>query len=62
MNKFHELQDLIKSYEQDFNKFYFKCNRTAGVRLRKKMQELRAFAKNIRNEIQELNKRRSEED
>ena len=62
MNKYKELKELIEGYEHDFNKFYFKGNKTAGVRLRKHMQELRAFANDIRNEVQEINMQRAEED
>jgi hypothetical protein len=55
MSKFKELQSLIAKYEKDFDKFYLKNNRSAGIRVRQNMQELRKFAKSIRNEVQLLN-------
>lgn len=58
MSRFKELQSLIAVYEKDFDKFYLKENRSAGIRLRQKMQELRKFAKAIRVEVQALNDER----
>jgi hypothetical protein len=55
MNRYEELQALIRTFEKDFTKFYDKGNKEAGVRLRKNMQTLRAFAKAIRDEVQETN-------
>ena len=54
MNRYDELQNLVRSFEKDFTKFYGKGNKEAGVRLRKQMQELRAFAKSVRDEVQNL--------
>jgi hypothetical protein len=45
---------MVKNFEKDFQKFYKNGNKTAGVRIRKDMQELRRFAKSIRDEIQLL--------
>ncbi|MCS6808213.1 MAG: histone H1 [Bacteroidota bacterium] len=53
MNRYAELQALIRTFEQDFIKFYDKGNKEAGIRLRKHMQKLRAFAKHVRQEVQE---------
>jgi hypothetical protein len=55
MNRYEELQALIRTFEKDFTKFYDKGNKEAGIRLRKNMQTLRAFAKAIRDEVQETN-------
>ncbi len=52
MNRYQELLDLVKSFEKDFEKFFEKNNKTAGVRVRKHMQELRKFAQDIRAEVQ----------
>ena len=60
MDKYKKLLEMVQGYERDFLKFYVKGNKTAGIRLRKHMQELRAFAKNIRNEVQKINSERSE--
>jgi hypothetical protein len=52
MNRFKELLTLVQTFEPDFTKFYNKGNQEAGIRLRKKMQDLRAFAKAVRDEVQ----------
>jgi hypothetical protein len=52
MKRYEELQSLVTSCESDFRKFYAKGNKEAGIRLRKKMQELRRFAVLVRNEVQ----------
>jgi hypothetical protein len=51
--RYEKLQDLVRSCEHDFIKFYDKGSKEAGIRLRKKMQELRAFAVEVRTEVQE---------
>lgn len=61
MNRYEELQALISTFEKDFTKFYDKGNKEAGIRLRKQMQTLRAFAKTIRDEVQEKNSGNSEQ-
>jgi len=60
MSRFDELTKLVESFKPDFDKFYDKGNKTAGVRLRKDMQTLRALAMDIRNEVQSM--KRSEGD
>ena len=54
MERYHQLKQLVESFEKDFEKFYVKGNKAAGVRVRKHMQELRQLAQDIRAEIQEL--------
>lgn len=56
MNRYQELLDLVKSFEKDFHKFYDRGNKAAGVRLRKQMQDLRTFARSVRDEVQILNR------
>lgn len=53
MNRYEELQALIKTFEADFTKFYDRGNKEAGIRLRKHMQTLRKFSKNVREDVQE---------
>ncbi len=53
-DRFEELQAMVESFESDFRKFYGKKNKTAGIRLRKNMQMLRCFAKEVRAEVQQL--------
>lgn len=54
MGRFTELQDLLKSFEKDFIKFYEKGNKSAGTRVRKHMNELKRKAQEIRKEIQDI--------
>jgi len=60
MDRFNEMVDLVQTFEKDFNKYYTKGNRTAGIRLRKHMQSLRQFAKVIRDEVQATNSERND--
>jgi hypothetical protein len=61
MDRFQELVDLIQTYKVDFDKFYQKKNKSAGVRLRKHMADLKRKAQEIRNEIQDIKAKMSEE-
>jgi hypothetical protein len=54
MSRFTELQELVNSFEKDFEKFYDKKNKSAGTRLRKAMNELKRKAQDIRKEVQEI--------
>jgi hypothetical protein len=54
MNRFKELQDLLISFEKDFEKFYDKSNKSAGTRIRKAMNEIKRKAQEIRKEVQEM--------
>ncbi len=54
MDRYRQLLQLVRSFEEDFRKFYEKQNISAGIRLRKHMQELRRFAKDVRDEVQQL--------
>jgi hypothetical protein len=54
MNRFQELVDLVQSFQKDFEKFYVKGNKSAGVRVRKHMATLKRKAQDVRNEIQEI--------
>ncbi len=54
MNRFKELQDLLVSFEKDFEKFYDKSNKSAGTRIRKAMNEIKRKAQEIRKEVQEM--------
>ena len=56
MERFNQLKSLIDSFEKDFEKFYDKENKAAGVRVRKHMQTLRSFAQQIREEVQTMKK------
>lgn len=60
MNRFQELVDLVQSFQKDFEKFYVKGNKSAGVRVRKQMAELKRKAQEIRNEVQEVKSKMTE--
>ncbi len=54
MDRFNELKALVESFEADFEKFYVKGNKSAGVRVRKAMNELKKKAQEIRLEVQSI--------
>ncbi len=56
MDRFNQLKSLVESFEKDFEKFYVKDNKAAGVRVRKHMQTLRNMAQEIRVEVQDRKK------
>lgn len=55
MEKYKELLTLVQSLEKDMDKFYRRGNKTAGIRLRHEMQNIRKLAKSIRQEILIIN-------
>lgn len=52
VEKIQELKALIESLDDDAYKFYYRLNFSAGTRLRKGMQQVKALAKEVRDEIQ----------
>ncbi len=54
MNRYEELEALLASLKEDFQKFYEGDNNAAGTRVRKGMLELRNKAQDIRKEVQEI--------
>jgi hypothetical protein len=50
-NRFAELQQLVAGMASDFEKFYRDGNKAAGTRVRNAMQELKAFAQTVREEV-----------
>ena len=56
MEKYEQLIALVESTKEDFDKFYNRGNKTAGIRLRKSMQEIRNLAKEVRIDVQETKK------
>ncbi|HVN48027.1 MAG TPA: histone H1 [Bacteroidota bacterium] len=54
MDRYQELLDLVATFKVDFDKFYLKQNKSAGVRLRKHMANLKKKAQEIRNEVQTI--------
>lgn len=53
MKKFQDLVDLMFSAQEDAEKFE-KGNSAAGTRLRKKMQEVKTIAQEIRTEVSDV--------
>jgi hypothetical protein len=53
MNQYRILLDLLTSAKDDFEKFYEKGIGVAGMRIRKKMQELKVLAIDIRKDVQD---------
>lgn len=56
METFLELKNLILSLENDANKFFEKENKSAGTRLRKGMQEVKALAQTLRVSVSDAKK------
>jgi hypothetical protein len=50
-SRFAELQQLVAAMQSDFEKFYKDGNKAAGTRVRNAMQELKAFAQSVREEV-----------
>lgn len=51
MNRYNELQQLLQSLQEDFEKLYEQRNKAAGTRVRVGLQKLRALSQEIRQEI-----------
>lgn len=54
MDKINQLEVLLAEVKTEANSFYNKNNRSAGTRLRGKMQLVTALCKEIRVEVQSL--------
>ena len=54
MDEYAKLQELVKSLEGDFVKFYTKGNHSAGTRVRKGMQDVKALCQSIRVNINDI--------
>ncbi len=59
MEKYEELRKLILEGEEDFQKFYAKGNQAAGTRVRKRMQDLKNLAQEIRVDVIEVKNSRA---
>lgn len=53
-SNFTRMKELIALAETDMQKFCTRGNKSAGVRLRKSLQEVKDIACEIRKEVQEL--------
>ena len=61
MSRYTELQEMLASFEKDFEKFYDKGNKSAGTRVRKAMNDLKRLAQDIRKEVQDMKTDKTEE-
>ena len=52
--RYQQLRNLVEGAGLDFDKFYSRGNKAAGVRIRKSMQQLKNLAQEIRNDIQKI--------
>lgn len=52
MDKFNEIKEIVLSIEQDVEKFYLKGNKSAAVRIRKAMQDIKNLAQEVRVNVQ----------
>ncbi|HET56712.1 MAG TPA: histone H1 [Ignavibacteria bacterium] len=57
---YQKLFDHLKTMEQDVEKFYVKGQAAAGTRVRKGLSELKKLAQDMRNEVQDVKKKRKE--
>jgi len=60
-NRYAELQQMVAAMAADFEKFYRDGNKAAGTRVRNAMQELKAFAQSVREEVLSLRNQGKEE-
>ncbi len=60
MESYNNLFELVSELHKDVEKFHVKGNDSAGVRIRKAMQDLKALAQDIRDEVQEIRKKRKD--
>lgn len=51
MDKIEKLKSLVESAEQDAIKFYEKKNKSAGVRLRKTLMEIKTLCHETRADV-----------
>lgn len=51
MRQFDVIQKHVENLKEDFEKFYGRGNKAAGVRVRKGMQELKEMAQEVRVDV-----------
>jgi hypothetical protein len=56
MKTYEEIVALIAAAKEDIEKFFVKGNKSAGTRVRKHMQDLKALAQQLRGEVQDAKK------
>jgi len=56
MKTYNEIVALVEAAKEDMDKFFVKGNKSAGTRVRKHMQDLKALAQQLRSEVQDAKK------
>jgi hypothetical protein len=56
MEKFNELRELLNEMEADVNKTFNKRNKSASIRVRKQLQEVKRLAQEMRLDISNYRK------
>jgi hypothetical protein len=56
MKTYNEIVALLEAAREDVDKFFVKGNKSAGTRVRKHMQDLKALAQQLRSEVQDTKK------
>jgi hypothetical protein len=59
MEIYNKIVALVETAKEDIDKFYVKGNKSAGTRVRKHMQDLKALAQELRLDVQ--NSKKTEE-
>lgn len=47
-----EIDGKKYNLKEDFEKFFVRSNKTAGIRIRRVMQEIRKLSQEVRNDVQ----------
>ena len=61
MHKYRQLKALLESLQSDLDKFYYKKNASAAIRLRKACQEIKILTQGLREDIGERNNKNKKE-
>ncbi len=61
MDKFNELHAKLNEMKEDVEKFYIRGNKSAGVRIRQILQDVKALAQEMRIEISRTKKSKKDE-
>jgi hypothetical protein len=55
MQNLNKIKEVLENVQDDATKFFEKGNKAAGTRVRKAMQEIKALAQAVRQEVSEKN-------
>lgn len=55
MQNLNKIKEVLENVQADAEKFFEKGNKAAGTRVRKAMQEIKALAQTVRQEVSEKN-------